>query len=218
MFPATHWLSRPFYTPKSVWPLSQSTLVQRWRRDSSSREGGRGLPLKPQTPPPDQWWVLCGAKASREAHAPPKHPRDISAQVADGPPPSNSAHPATAPTRPRRQQPRIPAPTPELTTTQKWWAAFLGDRASPEPGPWGRTQPRPATPAPKPRLTSDIALSLTENIGTRKMTRDTDESEIYITLLAQPAAERRWSKRRTTPTPPAGLLVIAMCCLLCNDI
>ena len=34
-----------------------------------------------------------------------------------------------APTSPRRQQPRTPAPTPELTATQKWWAAFMGDRA-----------------------------------------------------------------------------------------
>ena len=61
---------------------------------------------------------------------PPKHPRDIWAQVADGPPPSNTAHPTAVPTRPRRQQPRTPAPNPELNATQKWWAAFMGDRAS----------------------------------------------------------------------------------------
>ena len=62
-------------------------------------------------------------------HAPPKHPRGIWAQVANGPPPSNTAHPATAPTRPRLQQPRTPAPTIELNATQKWRAAFMGDRA-----------------------------------------------------------------------------------------
>ena len=61
----------------------------------------------------DKWRVLCGAKARGTVHTPPKHPRDIWVQVVDGPPPSNTAHPTTAPTRPRRQQPRTPAPTPE---------------------------------------------------------------------------------------------------------
>ena len=46
----------------------------------------------------DQWRVLCGAKARGTVHTAPKHPRDIWAQVADGLPPSNTAHPATAPT------------------------------------------------------------------------------------------------------------------------
>ena len=45
----------------------------------------------------DQWRVLCGAKARGTVHTPPKHPRDIWAQVVDGPQPSNTAHPATAP-------------------------------------------------------------------------------------------------------------------------
>ena len=43
----------------------------------------------------DQWRVLCGAKARGAVHSPSKHPRDIWAQ----------AHPTTAPTRPRSQQP-----------------------------------------------------------------------------------------------------------------
>ena len=60
-------------------------------------------------------------------HTSPKHPRGIWAQVFDGPPPSNTAHPAQP--RPRRKQPRTPAPTPELNATQKWLAAFMGDRA-----------------------------------------------------------------------------------------
>ena len=68
----------------------------------------------------DQWRALCGAKARGTVHAPPKHPCDIWAQVVDGPLPSNTAYPATAPTRPRRQQPRTPGPTPELNATQKW--------------------------------------------------------------------------------------------------
>ena len=68
----------------------------------------------------DQWRVLCGAKARGIVHSPPKHPRDIWAQVVDGPPPSNTVHPTKALTRPRRQQPRTPAPTPELNATQKW--------------------------------------------------------------------------------------------------
>ena len=76
-----------------------------------------------------QWQVLCGAKAGREARAPPKHLRDIWAQVADGSPPSNPANPATTTTRPRRQKPCTPALTSELTATQKWRAAFMGDRA-----------------------------------------------------------------------------------------
>ena len=49
--PAAHWLSLPFYTPEGAWPLSQSTWVQRWRRGSSSREGGRGLPPQSAHPP-----------------------------------------------------------------------------------------------------------------------------------------------------------------------
>ena len=55
--------------------------------------------------------------------------RDIWAQVADGPPPSNPAHLATAPTHRRRQEPRTPALTPELTATQQWQVAFMGDHA-----------------------------------------------------------------------------------------
>ena len=43
----------------------------------------------------DQWRVLCGAKARGTVHNPPKHPRDIWAQVVDGPPPSNTTHPTT---------------------------------------------------------------------------------------------------------------------------
>ena len=74
----------------------------------------------------DQWRVLCGAKASGAVKIPPKFPRDIWAQVADGPPPSNTAHPATAPTRQRSQQPRTPAPTPELTATQKVVGCLYG--------------------------------------------------------------------------------------------
>ena len=82
-------------------------------------------------------------------HTPPKHPRDIWAQVVDGPPPSNTAHPTTAPTRPRRQQPRTPAPTPELNATQKWWSAFMGDRAF-----------ATARAAGKNEAEADIALNL----------------------------------------------------------
>ena len=84
------------------------------------------------------------------------------------PPPSNLAHPATAPTRPRRQQPRTPASTqppssPPLSSGGlPSWAIV----SSPEPGPWGRTQPRPVKPAPKPRLTLPSAPQ--QNSETRK--------------------------------------------------
>ena len=116
---------------------------------------------------------LRGQGERGSAH-PPKQPRGIWVQIADGPPPSNTAHPTTAPTRPRRQQPRTPAPTPELNAAQSplrsgglpLWATA----PSPEPGPRGRTEPRPATPAPKPRLTSPSAFQ--QNTGTRKMTRE----------------------------------------------
>ena len=56
----------------------------------------------------DQWRVLCGAKARGTVHNPPKHPRDIWAQVVDVPPPSNTAHPpdgANAPTAPTATHP-----------------------------------------------------------------------------------------------------------------
>ena len=117
----------------------------------------------------DQWRVLCGAKARGAVHTPPKHPRGIWAQVVDGLPPSNIAHPTTAPTHPRRQQRRTPAPmvggavsvlypTHELTATQKWWAAFMGDRAFARV----RTAKKNATEAGQARAKAeaDIALSL----------------------------------------------------------
>ena len=89
-------------------------------------------------------------------HTPPTHPRDIwAAQVADCPPPSNPAHPATAPTRP---QPRTPAPTPEPTATQKWWAAFMGNCAFAR----ARAAEKNATEAghARAKAEADIALSL----------------------------------------------------------
>ena len=83
--------------------------------------------------------------------------------LVDGPPPSNTAHPATAPTRPRRQQPRTPAPTPELSATQKWWAAFMGDRAFVR----ARAEGKNATEAGHARAKAgaDIALSLPAEYG-----------------------------------------------------
>ena len=106
----------------------------------------------------DQWRVLCGAKARVAVHTPPKHPCDIWAQVVDGPPPSNTAHPTTAPTRPRRQQPRTPAPTPELNATQKWWAAFMGDRAFARARAAGKNETEAGHARAKAK--ADIALSL----------------------------------------------------------
>ena len=44
--PATHWLSLPFYTPEGAWPLSQSTWVQRWRRDQPNGFHFRFIPQK----------------------------------------------------------------------------------------------------------------------------------------------------------------------------
>ena len=106
----------------------------------------------------DQYRALCGAKAKGTVHIPPKHPCGIWAQVADGPPPSNPAHPAMAPMRPWRQQPRTPAPTPELTATQKWWAAFMGDCAFAR----ARAAGNNATEAGRARAKAEagIALSL----------------------------------------------------------
>ena len=131
-------------------------------------------------------------------HTPPKHPRDIWARVADGPPPSNTAHPTTAPTRPRRQQPRTPAPTPELNATQKWRAPLWATALPPEPGPRRKTQPRPATPAPKPGLTSPSAFQ--QNIGTRKMTQERNVP--YTQPSRQPNAGEATDAQ--TPTPPAA--------------
>ena len=91
-------------------------------------------------------------------HTPPKHPRGIWAQVVDGPPPSNTAHPTTAPTRPRRQQPRTPAPTPELNATQKWRAAWMGDRAFARARAAGKNKTEAGHARAK--ATADIALSL----------------------------------------------------------
>ena len=105
-----------------------------------------------------QWRVLCGTKARGTAHTPPKHSRGIWAQVADGPPPSNPAHPATAPTRPRRQRPRTLAPTPEPTATQKWWAAFMDDRAFARVRAAGKNETEAGHARAKAK--ADIALSL----------------------------------------------------------
>ena len=84
--------------------------------------------------------------------------REILAQVADGPPPSNTAHPTTAPTRPRRHQPRTPAPTPELNATQMWWAAFMGDRAFARARAAGKNEAEAGHARAKAE--ADIALSL----------------------------------------------------------
>ena len=106
----------------------------------------------------DQWRVLCGAKARGAVYAPPKQPRDIWAQVADCPPPSNTAHPMAAPTRPWRQQPRTPAPIPELNATQMWWAAFMGDRTFARARAAGKTETEAGRARAKAE--ADIALSL----------------------------------------------------------
>ena len=103
--------------------------------------------------------VLCRAKARGTVHTPLKHPRDIWAQVVDGPPPSNTAHPTTAPTRPRRQQPRTPAPTPELSATQKWWAALMGDRAFARARAAGKSETEAGHARAKAKAEADIALS-----------------------------------------------------------
>ena len=60
----------------------------------------------------------------------------------------------TAPTRPRRQQPRTPAPTPELNATQKWRAAFMGDRAFARARAAGKneTEAGHGSPSPCPSL------------------------------------------------------------------
>ena len=115
---------RPVGRPQMTWGRTLNNRAFRAAGVSSTFTTWRDLAAYR-----DQWRVLCGAKARETAHIPSKHPRDIWAQVTDGPLPSNPAHPATAPARPRRQQLCTPAPTPELTATQKWRAAFMGDRA-----------------------------------------------------------------------------------------
>ena len=93
-------------------------------------------------------------------HTPPKHPRDIWAQVVNGPPASNTAHPTTAPARPRRQQPRTPAPALELNATQKWRAALMGDRAFARARAAGKNETEAGHARAK--AGADIALSLPE--------------------------------------------------------
>ena len=55
------------------------------------------------------------------------------------------------------QVPRTPAATPELNATQKWWAAFMGDRAFARARAVGKN----ATEAghARARAGADIALS-----------------------------------------------------------
>ena len=101
--------------------------------------------------------LLRGQGERGSAH-PSKAPPDIWAQVADGPPLSNTAHPATAPTRPWRQQPRNPAPIPELNATQEWWAAFMGDRAFARARAAGKNETEAGHARAKAE--ADIALSL----------------------------------------------------------
>ena len=158
----------------------------------------------------DQWRVLCGAKARGTVHTPPKQPRDIWAQVADGPPPSNTAHPTTAPTRPRRQQLRTPAPTPELKATQKWRAAFMGDHAFAraraagtfgEERNRGRPRPRQSRGRHRPQPSSRIQ-------GLEKR----HESGIYHAL--SPAGSRTLVEQQTQMYPRHPRLVIAMRCLI----
>ena len=139
------------------------------------------------------------SQGERGSAPPPKHPRDIWAQVVDGPPPSNTAHPTTAPTRPRRQQPRTPAPTPELNATQKWWAAFMGDRAFARARAAGKNETEAGHARAKAE--ADIALSLPAEY--RDLKNDTRAE--YIMHSAQPAAERRWSNRRTYTHAARGL-------------
>ena len=126
-------------------------------------------------------------------------PADVWAQVADGPPPSNTAHPTTAPTRPRRQQPRTLATTPELNATQKWWAAFMGDRAFARARAAGKNETEASHARAK--AGADIALSLPAECRDKK----NDTRAGYIIHLAQPAAERRWSNRRTCTHAARGL-------------
>ena len=73
--------------------------------------------------------------------------------------------PPTPPTRQQRQRahganshaPRL-IPTPELTATQKWWAAFMGDRAFARARAAGKNETEAGHARAKAE--ADIALSL----------------------------------------------------------
>ena len=120
-------------------------------------------------------------------------PRDICAQVADGPRPSNNAHPAMAPTRPRRHAPRL-LPTPELTPTQKWWAAFVCDRAFAR----ARAAGKNATKAG--HAEADIARSLPDEYRDLKMTRERNISRTQPSRQPDPGG----ATDAHAPTPPAA--------------
>ena len=57
-----------------------------------------------------------------------------------------------------RWQPRTPAPAPELNATQKWWAAFMGDRAFARARAAGKNETEAGHARAKAE--ADIALSL----------------------------------------------------------
>ena len=65
-------------------------------------------------------WAQGERDSTLHSKAPPRH-------LGPDRPPDDGAN--AAPTHPRRQQPRTPAPTPELNASQKWLAAFMDDRA-----------------------------------------------------------------------------------------
>ena len=102
------------------------------------------------------------------------------------------------PTRPRRLQPRTPAPTPELNATQKWWAAFMGDRAFARARAAGKNETEAGHARAKAE--ADIALSLPADTGTRKMTRERNIS------YTQPSWQQNAGgvTHAQTPTPPAA--------------
>ena len=155
-----------------------------------------------------KWRDSLHTVTNGESSAGPRRERQctpLQSTPATSGPRSPMAHrPPTPPTRRRRQRahganihaPQLQPPSspPLRSGGLPLWATAL----SPEPGPRGRTQPRPATPAPKPRLTSPSAFQ--QNISQVNDTRAE-----YIMHSAQPAAERRWSNRRTYTHAARGL-------------
>ena len=104
-----------------------------------------------------------------------------------------------SPTRPRRQQSRTQASTPELTATQKWWGFFMGDHAFARVRATGKN----ATEAghARSKAEADIAPSLPAEYRDQK----NDTRAEHIRHSAQPAAERRCSSRRTYTHAARGL-------------
>ena len=116
--------------------------------------------------------------------------------------------PPTSPTRQQRQRAQganshaPPLQPPELTATQQWWVTFMGDRAFANARAAGKNAPEAGQARAK--AGADIALSPPAEFSRIRGVKNDMRAECTM-HPAQPAAEPRWSNRRTNTHAARGL-------------